>query len=60
MKYTVKVTETTIWNISIEADSPDEAEYEASELYGGNINWHKDRLHDLDMAIGGVEYEVVE
>lgn len=59
-EYTVRVTETTAWNIKVEAENEDQAIEQVEELYLGSTDWNKERLDDVDMDIGSSDFEIVE
>ncbi|KKK60187.1 hypothetical protein LCGC14_3026880 [marine sediment metagenome] len=59
-EYTVRVTETTAWNIKVQAENPDQAIEQVEELRDSSLDWNKEHLDDVNMDIGSCEIEVVE
>ncbi len=57
-EYTVKVTETTAWNIKVQAEDEEQAVDFVGDLYNGSIDWNKEHLDDVDMDIGSCEFEI--
>ncbi len=59
-EYTVKVTETTAWNIKVQAEDEDQAIRQVEELRTDDLCWETNHLDDVDMDIGSCDFEVVE